>query len=179
MCPLQIEVKVGNGGFPENILKKSGQLGPEIFKRTNQMLSTIEKRVQFHIPRGQHCPGEGKGGTTKSAIRHRTTSQGGEIFADEGIAPWWKIFVDGRGPVVAGGKGASRTYQGKYIGKSVKKAGKRAPVLHFCIKGKHIFRRSVGPAQGNDVMRKGALDSEAEINRQALELGQWLERIGG
>lgn len=172
MTAFEIDAKItGDKTVSQDLLKKAGLIAPHIFDKTNKMLLFIQNNVQLQIPRGQHCPGEGKGGTTKSAIRHKATSDGGYVDADEGIAPWWKIFVDGRGAIFP------RNYGGTYLGKNI--GTKKRKVLHFCIKGKHIFVRHAGPAKGNDVMVKGGKASEPEIQRQAAELGSWLEKIGG
>jgi hypothetical protein len=168
---LEIHAKVSDGGFPERLLKKSSAVAPRFLKDTTSMLKIIQSDVQLFIPRGQHCSGHGKGGTTKSAIRHRATSRGGEVYADEGIAPWFKYFEDGRGPVFAKGRG--QTHQGKYIAKQ----GKQRGVLHFCIKGKDIFARSVGPAQGTHSLQKGARQAEPKVQRKANELGKWMEKL--
>ncbi len=151
--PISIQAEVTDGGFPKDLLKKAEQIAPQFIQRTNRMLLTIENNVKFRIPRGQHCAG--KGGTTKSAIKHQLTPTGGEVYADEGTAPWFKWFEEGRGEVKP----------------------KDAKVLHFCVKGKDIFVRHAGPSTGAYSMRKGARDSEQSIQRQANELGKWLERI--
>lgn len=149
----EIDAKITDGGFPESLVKKAGQVAPQFIKRTEDMLLTLENNVKFWIPRGQHC--KGKGGTTKSAIKHKLTGQGGEVYADEGTAPWFGIFEDGRDSVKV----------------------KKAKALHFCIKGKDIFVQSVGPAKGADSMKKGAKDSEPTIQRKAEEMGKWLETV--
>jgi hypothetical protein len=151
-----IQFTVGDGGFPDKLIKKASQSPGEFIQRTNAMLQTIQNEVQFHIPRGQHCPGGGKGGTTKSAIRKQLTTMGGEVYADEHTAPWFKWFEDGRGPVKV----------------------KQAKALHFCIQGKHIFRKSAGASKGADSMGKGAKTSEPMVRRKADEMGKWLEDLG-
>lgn len=150
-----IDLRVGDGGIPEALIKKASDSPREFIKRTEQMLEIIQSDVQFNIPRGQNCPGGGKGGTTKSAIRKRTTSFGGEVYADEHTAPWFKWFEKGRGPVKV----------------------KKAKALHFCIQGKHIFRKSAGPSKGADSMGKGAKTSEPNVRRKAEEMGKWLETL--
>lgn len=149
----QIDAKVNDGGYPSKLISKGGQIAPQFISRTNDMLRTIENNVKFNIPRGQHC--QGKGGTTKSAIKHELTSQGGMVYADEHTAPWFKWFEDGRGPVVA----------------------KEKKALRFCIKGKPIFAKKVKAFKGTHTMEKGAKASESTIQRKAEELGKWLERL--
>ncbi len=95
------------------------------------------------------------GGTTKSAIRHKLTSTGGQVYVDEGIAPWVKYLIEGRGPVVA----------------------KKAKALHFCIAGNDIFVKRVGPSKPNDIMQKGYVLSLPSVGTQAEELGNWLNEV--
>lgn len=151
----ELFITVGDGGLPDRLIQKASKMPTEFIKRTDKMLGTIQTEWQFHIPRGQHCPGEGKGGTTKSAIRKRPTSHGGEVYADTHTAPWFKWFEKGRGSVHV----------------------KKAKALHFCVKGKHIFRKSAGPFSGRDTMKKGVRTAEPKVQRQAMEMGKWLEEL--
>lgn len=163
-----INYDLDDHGIAEKLEAKSSEIAPQFQKRTSKMLFTIENVVKNFIPHGQHC--RGKGGTTKSAIRHKLTENGGEVYADENLAPWFKWFHDGRGPIVAG---TSQTYMGKYIGKS----GKNHGVLHFCIYGKQIFVRSVGPSKANPVMQKGATEGFKKIKPDIDSMAQWLTEL--
>lgn len=154
----------------ERLERKAEEIAPQSQKRISKMLFTIENIVKNFVPRGQHCQGKGKGGTTKSAIKHQLTESGGEVYADENTAPWFKWFHDGRGPIVAG---TSATYMGKYIGKS----GKNHGFLHFCIYGKHIFVRSVRASKANPVMVKGGEKGFKDIKPQVESFAQWLTEL--
>ena len=72
----------------------------------------------------------------------RTDSGSGHIYVDKGIAPYADWVIDGRGPVHA----KTTSYLGKDTG--------YRHALRFCIDGKVVYRRSVGPAKGNPVFDK-------------------------
>lgn len=150
-----IHGEMDDHGLAEKVEKKAAEIGPEFQRRTSKMLFTIQRTVQDLIPRGQHCQGEGKGGTTKSAIRTEPTSNGGRVYADENLAPWFKYFHDGRGPV-----------------KPIK-----AKALRFCIYGEVIFRKSVGPAAANPVMQKGAQQAGPKIKPDLESMAQWITEL--
>lgn len=96
-----------------------------------------------------------KGGTAKSAIRHKITGTGGEVYGDTGTAPHLRFLIEGRGPIEA----------------------RNAKALRFCIHGQTIFTKRVGPSKPNDIFRKGYQSSQASIQRQASELTQWLNTL--
>lgn len=150
-----IEAKLDDKGLANKIEEKSYKIAPEFQRRTTKMLFTIENIVKDMIPRGQHCKNGGKGGTTKSAIRHRPTDYGGQVYADENMAPWFKYFHDGRGPVRA----------------------INAKSLIFCVYGEMIFRKSVGPAKANPVMQKGADQGFKKIKPDINSLTQWITEL--
>lgn len=147
------EYKIDDHALKEKLEHKSSEIAPEFTRRTARMLTTIENVVKNFIPHGQHC--RGKGGTTKSAIRHQTTENGGRVYADENIAPWFKWFHDGRGPVKP----------------------QNAKALRFCIHGELIFRRSVGPSKPNPVMQKGAQEGFKKIQPQVNDLAKWITEL--
>jgi len=158
MASLNYNVRFLDDGLKERLTQRATEIGPELVRRVNQMLVTIENNVKFVIPRGEHC--KGKGGTTKSAVRHRITSYGGEVYVDEGIAPWFKWLVKGRGPVEAKGK---------------ENGG--ADALHFCIAGKDVFVKRVGPSEPNNVIGKGYNVSLPRIQSQANNMEKWLNEV--
>lgn len=148
-----IEAKLDDHGLAEKLESKASEIAPQYKKRASKMLFTIENVVKNFIPRGQHC--QGKGGTTKSAIKHQLTENGGQVYADENTAPWFKWFHDGRGPVRA----------------------QQAKVLHFCVYGQHIFRKSVGPSKANPVMQKGAQEGYKKIKPELDRFAQWITEL--
>lgn len=175
------EYKIDDKGLKEKLGHKSSEIAPEFTRRTARMLTTIENVVKNFIPHGQHC--RGKGGTTKSAIRHRLTENGGQVYADENLAPWFKWFHDGRGPVEAkyGGTFHHDKKTGKithytpqtYLGKKIGGAG----ALRFCIHGELIFRRSVKASKPNPVMQKGAQEGFKKIQPQVNDLARWITEL--
>lgn len=147
--------EVGDGGYPEALIRKGKESGPEFDKRADEMLSLIQNDVRLFIPRSEQCPGEGKGGITKSAILRRLLPFGGEVYADENRAYWFKWFEDGRGKVKV----------------------KKAKALHFCMGGKHIFVKSVKGTKGRDSMGKGHKQAEPKVQRKFEEMGKWLSEL--
>lgn len=147
---MELRFEVLEDDFSESMIRKVQKAPEEFIKRTEDMLETIQREWQFFIPRGQSC--KGKGGTTKSAIRTKLTSNGGMVYADEGTAPWFKWFEDGRGEV-----------------RPVK-----AKALRFCIQGNVIFTRKAGPSRPAESMRKGRDMAEPQIRKKASELGKFL-----
>lgn len=175
-----IEAKLDDHGLAEKLESKASEIAPQYQKRASKMLFTIENVVKNFIPRGQHC--QGKGGTTKSAIKHQLTGDGGQVYADENTATWFKWFHDGRGPVEAKYGGTfHRDKSGKithytpqtYLGKKIGGAG----ALHFCIYGKHIFVRSVKASKANPVMQKGAQEGYKKIKPELDRFAQWIMEL--
>ena len=150
MTIMELHFEVVDEDFTEGMAEKVRKNPGEFVKRTQDMLDTIQRDWQFFIPRGQGC--SGKGGTTKSAIRTRPTNRGGEVYADEGTAPWFKWFEDGRGTV----------------------RPRKAKALRFCIQGTMIFTKKSGPSQPAKSMEKGKQMAEPTIRRKAEELGKYL-----
>lgn len=140
--------------IPGRLRRKADTVGPELVKRVNQMLTTIETVVRFVTPRGKHCPNRGVAGNLKSNIRHELTGTGGRVYLDLQGAPYGKHVLDGRGAITAKDK-----------------------VLHFCIAGKDIFVRSVKASKPNDFMKTGYDQSIPKVQAHAEALGKWLETI--
>ena len=149
---IDIQIK-DDGNLEQKLLKKAGEIGPRIVHDVNDMLLTIENNVKFVTHRGQHC--KGKGGTTKSAIKHQLNNNGGFVFVDESIAPWAHFYIDGRGAVTP----------------------VNAKVLRFCIDNKVIFTRKVKAWKGHDIMKEGMKRSLPVVEQKANNLGRWIEKV--
>jgi len=148
-----IQLKVSDS-IPGRLKTKAKDVTPDLVKRVNRMLTTIEGVVKFVAPRGKHCSNRGVAGNLKGNIKHRITPNGGEVYVDEQGAPYVKYVLKGRGPVKSKDK-----------------------VLHFCIAGKHIFVRSVKASKPNDFLKKAHGQSITKLQPQIEALGRWLETI--
>lgn len=149
----ELKLVIDAHGLDKKLESHADEIGPELTRRVNDMLLTIENNVKFVTHRGQHC--KGKGGTTKSAIRHQLNNNGGMVYVDEGIAPWAKWYIDGRPPVIA----------------------KNTKALRFCVDGEVVFAKRVKAWKGHNIMKEGLNRSEPVVNQKIESLGNWLSTI--
>jgi hypothetical protein len=145
-----VDVIVNLNGVPEKLEQKAADLSMIIYGRTNTMLLSTQEIVQGVTPQGEGCPGaEYPGGNLRAAIKHIVTGNGGMVYVDNEQAPYvdWAIK---RGPVKA----------------------KNAKALHFCVGGRDIYRKSVGPVNKPDFFMIGYAKATPEILNQANMLGE-------
>lgn len=148
-----LTIKVDPHGLDKKLESHADQIAPELARRVNDMLLTVENNVKFVTHRGQHC--NEKGGRTKSAIRHLLNNNGGMVYVDEGIAPWAKWYIDGRGPVEA----------------------KNVKALRFCVEGELVYTKRVKAWKGHNIMKEGLERSTPILNQKIDSLGKWLSTI--
>lgn len=154
----EIKLDVEVHGLDKKLEKHASEIGFELVRRVNKMLRHVENNVKLVTHRGYHC--KGKGGTTKSAIKHRLSNNGGLVFVDEGIAPWFRWYYEGRPAVEAKGK---------------ENGG--ANFLRFCTPGGVVYRRRVKAWKGHDVLKEGLQRSEPGLQKEAQSLGRWLVEL--
>ena len=111
----------------------------------------------MEAPRGKRCQairGQGRGGL-KAAIQGEMDSNSGHIYVDEGIAPYAKWVIDGRGEVVA----------------------KNAQALRFCIDGKVVYRKRVGPSEANDFFLKALPKIQNKTRTEVQSFERWVKDL--
>lgn len=151
------EVKADLHGVDEKLEEHAGLVAPKLQFLLNNVVQYGRNQVILHTPRGKRCQairGQGRGGL-KAAIMGTSDSGSGHIYVDKGIAPYADWVIDGRGAIKA----------------------QNAKALRFCIDGQVVYRRSVGPAKGNDFMRKAVPQIETKTRSEVDQFTRWVTNL--
>lgn len=151
------ELKVDLHGLDQKLEKHAQEVAPKLKFLLGNITQYGRNRVVMEAPRGHRCQairGQGRGGL-KAAIQAEVDSTSGHIYVDQGIAPYAKWVIDGRGEVKA----------------------KQARALRFCVDGKVIYRTRVGPSEANDFFLKALPKIQNKTRTEVSSFERWVKDL--
>ena len=151
------EVKADLHGLDKKLEEHADKVAPKLRLLLGNITNYGRNRVIMEAPRGKRCQsikGGGRGGL-KAAIQGEVDSTSGHIYVDQGIAPYAKFVIDGRGEVHA----------------------KNARALRFCVDGKVVYRKRVGPSEANDFFVKALPKIQNKTRTEVQSFERWVKDL--